>query len=389
VNRVTLYFTFLVVLSADTIMKAGQVVLSLYALKLGAQPFAVGVIAATYSVLPMVLVWQTGKFADRFGARWIIVAGSVCGACGMMVPYYQPALFAIYIATALSSLMHAFADVSFQTLIGLLSTPHSRSRNFSNLTLVSSIAGFLGPMLAGFSIDLSGHAAACLSLACLTLAPITLLAVWGGRLPKGGGARHQTGGSAREMLATAGLWRMLITSSLVITGINLFQFYIPIYGNGIGLSASAIGIVLSMYSVSAFIVRLILPSVTARSSEEAVLTYSFFIGAASLTMVPFFTSVPVLALISLVFGLGMGCSQPMTMMMTCNIAPKGRTGEAMGLRLTANHVTRVVVPLIFGLIGSAFGTYPVFFVNALLLGAGGIVTKSSPSDRKDGRRETS
>jgi predicted MFS family arabinose efflux permease len=192
----------------------------------------------------------------------------------------------------------------------------------------------------------------------------------------------------RDLLATAGLWRVLITSSLVITGIDLFQFAMPIYGKGIGLSASAIGVVLAMYSVAAFLVRIILPTLIARSSEETVLTYSFFIGAASLIVVPFFTSVPLLALISLTFGLGMGCGQPITMMMTYSSSSEGRTGEAMGLRLTANHITRVIVPLIFGMIGSAFGMYPVFFVNALLLASGGAVTKPGASGCKETRDES-
>ncbi len=35
--------------------------------------------------------------------------------------------------------------------------------------------------------------------------------------------------------------------SLVVLGVDLFQFYIPIYGHGIGLSASAIGSVLAVW----------------------------------------------------------------------------------------------------------------------------------------------
>ena len=61
----------------------------------------------------------------------------------------------------------------------------------------------------------------------------------------------------------------------MIAGIDLFLIYMPIYGYGIGLSASAIGVVLAMYSVAAFAVRLVLPQLVGRLTVEKVLAYSF------------------------------------------------------------------------------------------------------------------
>ena len=183
------------------------------------------------------------------------------------------------------------------------------------------------------------------------------------------------------MLAAKGLWQVLATSSLVVTGTDLFQFYLPIYGHGIGLSASAIGVVLAMYSAAAFVVRLIISRLIGWLSERRVLAYAFFIGAASLMLVPFFKSAVVLATISFVFGLGMGCSQPITMMMTFSNSSEGRSGEALGLRTTLNHLTKVLVPVMFGSIGSAFGLFPVFWINALMLTSGGAVTMTGKIGR--------
>ena len=88
------------------------------------------------------------------------------------------------------------------------------------------------------------------------------------------------------MLIGSGLWKVLVTSSLVMTGISLFQFYMPIYGHGIGLSASAIGVVLAMFAAAAFVVRVIIPRLIAWLSEEKVLAYAFFLGAVSLITGP-------------------------------------------------------------------------------------------------------
>jgi MFS family permease len=122
--------------------------------------------------------------------------------------------------------------------------------------------------------------------------------------------------------------------------------------------------------VAAFLVRMVLPALVKRFSAERVLAYSFLIGAAGFLLVPFFESMIMLSLVSFFFGIGMGCGQPLTLMMTFSHSVQGRSGEAMGLRLTINYLTRVVGQVLFGAIGSAFGLFPVFLGNALLLASG-------------------
>lgn len=368
-----LYLTFALALSIMTIVQAGRVLLTLYALALGAPPFAVGILAASFSILPMLLSWQIGRFTDRFGSRWPLLFGIVGGALGLLLPAFVSGMPAVFVAGVMNGLLFACSGASLQNLVGLLSRPETSARNFSNYSVLISTTGFGGPLLAGFSIDHSGHAVACLYLVLLSLVPAGLLAFRGGILP-GGSRTAPPGGSLWELLAGSGLWRVLATGSLVVSGIDLFQVYMPIYGHAVGLSASAIGAVLAMFSLSAFVVRLFLPRLIFRFTEARVLALSFFIGAASFLLVPFSESGAVLALISLAFGLGMGCGQPITLMMTYGHSPQGRSGEAMGLRVTVNHMTRVVVPVLFGSVGSLFGLPPVFWINALLLASGGAIT---------------
>jgi len=378
----SLNFTFALALLNVTSVMAGRVLLVLYALKLGAQPFAVGTLAAMYAVLPMLLSWQIGRLSDRFGSRWLLMFGAAGGACGMLVPYCVPGLPAIYIAAVMNGLSVAFYGVSIQNLVGLLSDePHKLTLNFSNYSLVTSVCNFLGPLIAGFSIDLSGHAAACLYLAVLSLMPILMLALWGSMLPTGSRIA-QSAGSVRDILTGSGLWKVLVTSSLVMAGITLFQFYMPIYGHGIGLSASAIGVVIAMFAVAAFVVRLIIPRLITRLSKETVLAYAFLISAVSLILLPFFKSTVVLALVSFMFGLGMGCGQPLTMMMAFSNSEEGHSGEALGLRITVNQITAMIVPVGFGAIGSAFGIFPVFWGIALMLASGGAFTRPHIIGRK-------
>jgi MFS family permease len=92
-------------------------------------------------------------------------------------------------------------------------------------------------------------------------------------------------------------------------------------------------------------------------------------------LVPFFTNSHILAAIAFMFGLGMGCGQPIVTMLMFSKSSEGRSGEALGLRMTVNHMTRVVGPVMFGAIATAFGLFAVFWANALMLGTGGALSR--------------
>jgi hypothetical protein len=74
-------------------------------------------------------------------------------------------------------------------------------------------------------------------------------------------------------------------------------------------------------------------------------------------------------------GMGTGCGQPLTLMMIYARAPTGRSGEALGLRMTINNLTHILVPVLFGTLSSIVGLAPVFLANSVLLGAAGFLTK--------------
>ncbi len=368
-----------------TTMRAGRVVLALYALDLGAAPLTVGLLAATFSVFPALLSWPAGRLVDRFGSRWVLTIGALGGGLGMLIPFFVPGLTAIFFAAAANGLSLAIYNVSLQNLVGLLSTPQNRTQSFSNYSLTNSIGSFVGPLIAGFGIQHGGHAATCLALAVMSLLPLVALAILGRRMPHGAGRKPRSDTSIRGMLRARGVGRTLATSSLLQSGQDLFQFYLPVYAHGIGLSASAIGVVLAMNSAAAFVVRLVLPRLIARFNEGRVLAGAFLGGAAAFMLLPFFTSAVTLAMIAFAFGLGMGCGQPIVTMQMFTNSAEGRSGEALGLRMTVNHLTRVVGPVLFGVIGSSFGLAAVFWINGLMLGGGSAITRGASSNSQTGK----
>ena len=57
------------------------------------------------------------------------------------------------------------------------------------------------------------------------------------------------------------------------------------------------------------------------------------------------------------------------MMLAYNRSPPGREGEVTGIRLTANNLARVVIPMVCGALGASLGAAPVFWLNSLNLAA--------------------
>lgn len=369
-----------------TCVSAARVVLPLYALSQGVGPAMIGVLAAMFSAFPMLLAVTAGKIADRFGSRWMLLCGAVGGVLGMTIPYFVHGLPAIFVAGAMSGLSLVLFNVSTQNLVGLMSTQQDRARNFSNYSLAVSGADLVAPLIAGFSIDHWGYITACLELAALSVVPAIMLVIWGALLPGGTLVAKGRGLSVLSMLKAPEVVRLLATGSLANVGLNLFMFYMPVYAHSTGLSASVIGAVLALNSVAAFVVRIVLAPLLARFGAEKMLAYAFYVGATSMTLIPFFQTAAPLGVISFVFGLGMGLAQPIVTMLMFTTSKDGRSGEALGLKITVNHFTKVVSPMLFGVIAAVFGLSPMFWINALMLSGGGILSRSR-KPRREGTSE--
>jgi MFS family permease len=359
--------------------RASRVLLALFALDFGAGPLTVGLIVATFSVCPMLFSVTAGKLADRFGSRWLLLAGGVISVLGMVAPYFFPGLPAIFIASAISGLSDAIYSVAVQNAVGLLSKADTRAQNFGNLAMVRSVANFIGPLIAGVSIDAYGYGIACLIVALVNVVPVVILMFWGSVLP-GGNVRAQkvpqASGGILAILADSGVRRLLIVNSLLQAGRDLYQFYTPVYGHAIGLSASTIGVVLAMNFAASFVIRMLLPKLVAKYTEVQLLFYAFFIGAGALLLMPLFTSAIMLSVMSFIFGLGMGACEPIVTILMFTNSTEGRSGEALGLRMSTTHFTKLIVPVAFGAVGSVFNAYAVFWTIGFMLCAGGTLSRS-------------
>lgn len=364
------YIVFLTVLG-HIAFTGSRMTISLFAIHLHATPLTVGVLMGLYALLPAMLSIQAGRFVDRVGVRGPMIAGSLIATLGCAAPFIWPSVMALHLASALIGTGFMLVGVCVYQVVGDLSTSDTRPTHFSVLALGFSVGGFAGPMLAGFAIDHFSHKTTFLVLAAFSVLPALAMAVKPVVLPPRHHAIERPSDAALvDLFRNRDLRRIYIAVALFSVAWDVYNFAIPIYGVRIGLSASRIGLIMGTFAVATFAIRLAMPWIARHIKPWPLIMASALTAATSFFLIPFASSV--LALMALLFllGLGLGAPQPMVLSLLHDAAPPGRGGEAVGVRIFLINMSQTIMPLLFGAVGT-LGMLPVFWSTAFCLTAGG------------------
>jgi predicted MFS family arabinose efflux permease len=355
---------------AHTAFNGSRVTVSLYALSLQSSPLTVGALISLYSVLPMFLSVSAGRMIDRVGTGRPILWSSAVLAAGVGLPALAPGMPALYLACAVIGLAFMVFHIAIQNAVAAISEPEMRAVNYSWLALGFSISGFLGPTTAGIAIDNAGHRATFAILAASAIVPALAIAFAKPRWPRAH-AGSASGGRLRDLVGDRELRRVFLVTGILAMAWDLFYFVMPIYGTSIGLSASTIGGILGSFAAATFVVRLLLPWFARRLPEWGLVSATLFVACAAYALFPLVRTVPLIAAIAFLLGLGLGASQPSMMSLIQRFTPPGRLGESLGVRTTVMNASHTFLPLLFGGVGAALGMGPAFWAMALVLGGAG------------------
>ena len=370
----TIYLVVLMSVLSQVGFSGSRVAVSLHALELSANQFAIGVVIALYSLCPMLLSIAIGRFADRVPPRLPVIIGSAAMTAALILPPFVPGLATLCVAAFILGFAHQLFSIPLEAIVGGIDGAKNRARNYALITMGWSAANFFGPLIAGFSIDYIDQREVYLVLAVFTLVPVPIMLLKPNLLPR---AATVHAGEARG--GVLDLWRIapvritIIAAGVVGSAQDLFQFYLPIYGHSIGLSASAIGTILGVVFVAAFVIRGLIPILVKQMTEARILTSAVFIAALAFSLLPLVDNPWSLAAIAFLLGLGVGCAQPMTMSLLYLLTPPGRIAESFGLQKTVRNATHLVVPIFFGSLGAAFGVATVFLSNSAILVTSGFL----------------
>jgi MFS family permease len=370
-------------------LRGSRPIVSLYADMIGASPLLIGLLVSSFALLPMLFAIQAGKWLDRYGAKRMSLIGSAGMLVALLLPVMFPLLPVLFLNQVIIGISQVCVLISLQKTIGNL--PGNRDQLIAAFSIAGSCGEFIGPLFTGFLFEQAGFQwtfTVMVFIVVFAAAIITFLPSRGTSNVPGEDA-GESGQEAKKsstfgMLKQVNLRKALIISGLVLYSKDLFVGYFPVYGNSIGLSPSQIGLVISLVAGMAVVVRLLQFHLVKRFGRGLVLFSTLIISGIAFLSIPTTTVLPILMLMALLLGAGLGLGQPLSIVYTLNVSPKERHGEVLGLRLTFNRTSQFIAPFIFGAIGQVAGIAPVFLISGGVLLVGAFFTRMKEEGRGTG-----
>ena len=396
-----------------------RVVLSYRALELGASAAQIGILAAAFSFLPMLVAVSSGRVIDRRGARGMLVVGLALTVVATAGAVFAPGLALLGVAHVALGLGQLWLTIASQSMVTEL-VPESRfTAGFASLTLLVSVGQAAGTPLIGLVLGgVAGGgvgggaadpaaAAGAEAAASAGVAAHTIPALWvcfavlvialplAASLPRradragGRDAEAATekpkGTPAWTLLRRRGMAPAALSSLVVLAGIELIISYLPLIGEETGMSPLAVSILVAVRPLASIISRLWLPQLVERFNPAWMLVANPLITAPALFVLTFVHSPWVMAPLLALIGFWWGLAQPLTMTWVTRIAPARDRSTALSMRLTANRLGQVSVPVAAGALAGALGPGSVFgVVGALTVVSLGTMARSLRGELRAG-----
>lgn len=343
------------------------------ALELDVPGFALGLLAASYAVFPLLLALPIGGLVDRLGERRLMAIGAaVVLGCSAFLLFWGTSVPALVAGTALLGAGQLACVVGQQAVVANNAASTRLDSAFGYLTFAASLGQALGPLaisvVGGASVRPNTQAIFLLATAMslvlfLTTFVISSKVSRGRRTTKGGPK-----GSAAALLRTPGVVRALATSATVLAVVDLTVVYLPALGAERGLTAATVGLMLTVRALFSMVSRLGLGSMSRKLGRMKLLVLSLAISTVSLAVAAIPMPAWLLFVVMAFLGLGLGIGQPLTMSWLSAQAPEGQRGRALALRLAGNRVGQVVLPSAIGVVAVGLGAAGVFLASAVAVG---------------------
>jgi MFS family permease len=269
--------------------------ISYRALEMGAGSAQLGVLAAAFGVLPLLLAFVVGRHADTTGPGRLLVAGSALLALGCVAALLAPGYVVLLLASAGLGFAHLLGMVGQQTVVARSSSEPDRDRGFGSLTAAASVGQMLGlPValsLAGW-LATRGWSAAGVGLAVAAgFALLALPLMPGSRTVP---ARDRAAGEPTTsrhafsvLIRTDGMWQAMLVSGTVLAALDLLLAFLPAWAEERGVSVTAVGWLLAVRALVSLVSRVAVVRLIAVLSRRGAFLGSLLMGIAGLALLPY------------------------------------------------------------------------------------------------------
>lgn len=353
--------------------------ISYRALELGVRTEWLGVLAASFTIVPLGIALFAGRLADRRGERQVLILGALLLVFATLTfAALGSSLVVLVLGSVLLGCGHLFTMLGEQSLVAGGDVRENMVGAFGRFTLAQSFGQAVGPsvvaVLGGRATQPDTHR---LFVAGAVIAALLALVTMALRSSPRAEHRAETSMKAlRKVLSAPGLPMALVASLTVIATIDLLVVYLPVLGAEHHLAASVVGTLLVLRALASMFSRFFLSRWTQRFGGRSVLLASLAASAVTVALLPVFSGIIVVAIVIVAAGLALGVGQPLTMAWVAQAAPDDVRGTAISLRLSGNRLGQTVLPAVAGLCAAGLGTGGVFWVLALALAITGTLART-------------
>ncbi len=353
------------------------------AIEIGVDSALLGLLAASFALVPLLVALPVGDLADRYGESRVMLAGAALVAASAAIFVGNADSFSmLLVGTVVLGTGHLLCAVGQQSMVANLMSPGRFDSAFGYYTFAGSIGQAAGPGLlalfgSGAALPRTDDAFLGAALVAVALVLVTALAR---RTPRSPRVSKPGERKVATLLRTPGLPRALLVSSVVLAAMDITLVYLPALGAEEGLSVGVISALLTARALATMLARLFTGVLTGWLGRRTLLVVSIGASGLATAVVPLPVPIGLVFAAVLVMGFGLGVCQPATLAWLAEIAPPGLRGRVMSLRLVGNRFGQVVVPSSIGLVAAGLGAAGVIWVTAGTLVAAATASRSVPMD---------
>jgi MFS family permease len=360
-------------------------VTSYRALALGADERLIGLITASFAVVPLLVAVPLGRVADRRRPVGMLVGGVVVLVASYVLLGLAGTLGELALWSALLGLGHLALMLAAQSLIAQQSENSRHDRDFGLMAAAVSLGQLIGPALGGLvlSADTAGSLEGATTRAFLVAAGLSILvlpACWGTSTAEERRGRPRPDGqpmSARDIVRAPGVPAGMFASVAILAAVDIVTAYLPVIGERLGIGPAVVGALLSLRAVASILSRLLIPWMVRALGRVRLIAVSAAGSALAMAALPMPDGAVALAAVLVVAGFFLGIGQPLTMSLIVQAVPNDSRGTALAIRLTGNRVGQVATPAAAGLVAGAAGIAAAFWLlgGLLVLAAATVVRR--------------
>lgn len=348
-----------------------QVMVPLYAVSLGLGPQWLGVLIALPGVFPVLLALQAGRMVDRGGpGKWLMIGMlGLCLAPALLLAF--PGVASLVVSRVIVGAFVLFVSLSAQSLTAVVDNGRSHQANYGVYSTWLAAGRMVGPVLFGVILDAFGFRVSFLVIFLILVAgallSYLLYRTIGSLRVDASTDVVGSGKALRSILGNVGFQMAVFASAGIFLALTVREAFLPVMLEELGMSATLIGTLVSIGSLTAVLVRPVMGQVvrllggTGRALIVTMACVALGIGLLAVA-----ESVLSFVILALVAGFGTGIGFPLSIVAVATHVPARQRGMALGLRLSASHLVETFVPALAGLL-VAVTSYAVGF------GAAGVI----------------